>query len=374
MKRRRILRSVGGGAGIAGTGLTLFRDASSYRHVDTHKSGDEVVRRERVSSDWWEHVQQARHYRDIISEKYLGSEGIRSVGITQGCAEVGDRKRMEISVGVESRRYGNDLPAEIHGISVTKRTVPDRKLMTQCENAGDYSDMPGGVEIHDPEGAATSTCAVKDTNKDEVRMLTADHLFYTGDCKDTSETRVYQDGTVLGDVRKHDLDLDYAFVDLSLNDTYEYQNKVLDSSLDSRVSVDGYVSPNGVCVMMCNDACTNSDCSKEDIRKEGIALGSLTGEYITEIDHQNDSCPTYEGEGIVTTFDIAGGDSGGPMYDYRDDNAYILAINSGATEEQKRQQSCTNDDGEEVKIYPYGGASGPSAYSIYNDTSMKFAY
>ena len=362
--------------GIGKINSLLYRNGTSYRLIDTHKSGDEVVRRERVSDEWWEHIQQARHYRNVISRNYISNKGVKSVGISQGCNKIGNKRRVNIIIGVESESSGRDIPAEVNGVKIIKKNVPDRRLMVECENAGDYPNMPGGVEINEPNKAGTSTCAVKDTEEDQVRMLSANHLFTGGygDCEDTTSTKVLQNRTYLGYVTKNDQDLDFGFVDLSLNGSYTYENEVLDSSLGSRVNIAGYVSYNGVCVMICNDACTSNNCEKDNVRKEGIALGSLTDGYISQIDYERSTCPTYDGDGIVTTFDIAGGDSGGPMYDYYNGDAYILAINSGSTQSLQYQTSCRNDEGNTVMVYAYGGASGPSAYSIYDNYRMRFSY
>ena len=359
VSRRKVLRAVTAGSafGFIALGINPATAVEDKVEIPTHKAGDEVVFSKKVPRGWVEHLDRAITKKRELVEKFKDKVGVKDFGLrsSEEFGHIGGRNKYSVHIG-----YNEDikveLPDEAGNIPVISYEAPETE--PPCVNDGDFDPVPGGVQISSG-GAATSCCRyyadVDDDDADEACMLTCRHLAVSPDwgCNDTADgATVYQNGDEFGSVEDESSDLDTILVDsshtsLSMNGEIEEESGSRDLS--------GYVTKSGTYDL--------EESNSDSVESMGHKTGLETG-YVTEAGYYSGGkCPDFNAEGVKTTCDVADGDSGGPVYDVKYGDAYMLS-HAAMYPDKTSYYEC----GVEVEPETWG----PAAYEIRNTHGGHF--
>jgi len=350
--RRKVLKATptaGALVGLAGAGNVV--SAKETVKIVTHRRGNKPVKTKQVPEQWLSHLNTARQVKEHLANRYGHRRDVKVFALTSDEQTYGNKRGFAVSVEVMSEEAKSDLPKKINDIPIKFENYEVRKYMS-CYNTGDFDNVPGGV-IFGGGGTSGSQYYI-DTDGDgtyEEHHITAAHVI--GDpCFDQTGTTVTQDGDDWGEAVLQSGSLDTIACEPYSG--FDVDNEIKEES-DS-VVVAGYVTKNGLADM---------DTYNEKVYKTGRETGTVDG-YIENLEESSGAfdCTDYRGEGVEVDIDVSAGDSGGPMYDKDNGDAYMVGLVSAGHGNTDR----TDCEGDEILRY----TEGPSAYEITNALRGQF--
>lgn len=348
--RRTVLRTVGGSSAFIGIGLVGSASASDGQEkIVTHKRGDTPVKTKDVPKEWKSHVDTASKAKSELAQNYGNRNDVKTFSLRRADERYGGKHGFTIHVRVTSNQAKDELPDSARGVPTSFSEYIPPKPDGSCYNTGDWDSCPGGVTFNG--GGTSGSQFYHDYDGDgnrEAHILTAAHLF--GDeCSDQVGDTATQTNDDWGTVKAHSGPLDAVLC--HPNSGFGVDNRIIQQTGD--IDVVGHVTKSGL-----QDMCTNN----EYIGKMGKATGNHSG-TLEECEYKASTCDDLKGEGVKYSIEAAPGDSGGPVYDTRDGDAYMVAIHEGSWNEFD-----TDCDGDPVK----STSIGPSAYSIIDTFGGAF--
>jgi len=183
-------------------------------------------------------------------------------------------------------------------------------------------------------------------------MLTAAHVLDESGCNDVVGNSVEQNGGIWGEVVIDEGDMDV--VACLPNSNFTVDDTILEED-GEKIPIWGHVTKYGLYDMI-------SD--QNLVKKTGTTTGTEYGVPL-EIYTEEDGCSgSGSWEGLKTELDSAGGDSGGPVYDVRDGDAYMVDLHQAGS--GSNGSECDTD----VTKYSYG----VTAYQINERLGGSFVY
>lgn len=321
--------------------------ATEYVEIVTHVQGDQPKFTKEVPKSWYDHHKTAKQAKETIRKRYAGRDGFERFSVTSFDHYFGGMRGFAVKVGITSSDLADQLPSEIDGVPVVTEEYKE-PVLTACYNDIDKDDLPGGV-IFDG-GGTSGTQFYIDTDGDgsyEQYLMTAAHV--TGDeCYNQVGTDVTQKGDTWGTIIQQSSNTDTVVCEA--NSGYSVTNEILEQDGTTRF-VTGSVSEDGLGVLVSS--------TTDTVTKTGDSLGTNSNLVLDEnVSTGISSCVDYNDEGVRVDNNGAPGDSGGPIYDIRDGDAYILSITSGGLYET----GDTDCDGDAI----LDETVGPSAHNLKN--------
>lgn len=296
--------------------------------ITTHASADGPKKRVAVPKGWKRRYEATRRARSVLNNQLRETEGIGLISVVSGEREFGTLRGFAVEVEVDPKKAQarRRVPDHVEGVPVKRAEPTELKRQAcssdnACYNETVYEPTPGGVTF---DGATAGSPFWVDFDYDgyfEHVMLTAAHVVDGGLCNggfDDSQTvdQHCEDwGGVAGDLYDEVWDV------VALTPTEP--GKGVASHIERTgyfqdAPINGYVTEFGLSYKMSND---------DGLYKTGIMTGTQWGE-IEGINAGDGSCVNWDGEGVIVMTDSASGDSGAPVYDIQNGNAYIASIHS----------------------------------------------
>lgn len=320
--------------------------------IVTHVSQGKPVKTKTVPKSWVQHLEAARRAKQQITKQHRENSAVKIVSLIRSKDTFGGKRGFTIKIEVAPNQTSPNVPSQANGIPTKIQDFTER-IPQYCTGDDSYDDLPGGVIIG---GGATTGCRVHfDYDSDgtsEGFLWTAAHIFGSDVCDYSSGTTVYQKGDPWGHIKVDNVPNDSVFVRPKSGYSIDGQINETNESLN----VAGYVSKSGLADMVADGV---------SVYKTGIRTGTNEGTVIgTGVTDMDRSCVDYEDEGVNIDVYTLQGDSGGPIYDEVNGNAYMIGITSTG-HRPTSYPNCELDD-------MLGRVEGPSAYHIANMTGGYF--
>ena len=353
--RREIIKYIGATASVSAPGYFVGTANASSEKVEivTHRSVDDVKIAKEVPKSWKEHCDLVSSIRDNLAYEYRSIEDVKFISIKNSDEYYGGKQGFAIKIEVESPQVREQISNSIQGIPI-ETVKPVERILEGCdENDACYNervadDTPGGFTFD----GATSCCQYyvdfddDDDDSYEKTMLTATHVVGDTCNENPIGNSVNQHCESWGKVVESN-----PQIDVSACYPTEYGKSVDNMIADQYdpVEVNGFVTEYGL-----KDMQSNGDL----ICSTGIKTGTTYG-TIEETNIGDSGCKGYGGEGVAAKIDTAAGDSGSPVYDKKNGDAYIAYLHSAGGE----TTDGTDCQGDDITTWSHGTA----AYEI-NDT------
>lgn len=365
--RRTVLQGVGSaivGGSVASATVSASENVETVRLPRLSKSADEALEYHEVPRDWWNHIQAAKQALENLKPRIADTQGVYGAGLKKSDEPVeafGGLNGREIVVRVDMHDSPDlSFVQEQNGFDITTEEVPKPELGGSCHNLWPVDDVPGGQAVSaDLNGTAGFAALYQQIDK--YGLVTCQHL-WQGFC---DESNLYDNLYVghtsnredFGTVAAEDNILDAVFVEENASKDVD---PFIKKAPSDTVPVTGFLTESGV------------EMANENVRrchKVGAATGHRTGyiNYTHEESWQgfcgscvDQSCPTWNNDGVSYDMDGTEGDSGGPIYVENDNGeAEIVSLFT-------EYYPCTNLACEEDCSGTNIGTTvgGPSVYSI----------
>jgi len=345
-----------------------------------YKSAGEVTDWFKVPEQWDDHRRRAKQILSENEELLSELRGVHSTSLTQSPKKYGGRNGLQIRLSVSQGFEETQAPSEIEGVpvSVSQRPKPRPTASAACTNLNKDTNLGAGEHMAHYSGTGTAG-AICFNGSGKERMLTVAHIFYDYRNKcgvdiDSRTAVTYAQSNLLGQVETHSIEDDWAVVDRWWSG--DYTPYIDDNDADSYPKITGIASEYAIEYWVSNP---NSRAHQMGCTS-GHTTGSLSDCHVS----QSQSCSvegayepwTYssdgDADGIETSCDVAGGDSGGPVYAVTKDTreAKLISINNQYVSSGTSYVYCDLDgDGNNNKL-PYGfNQQGIAAYKIENNTN-----
>lgn len=323
--RREVLKSTGLVSSLVlGNQAIGTVTAEDKVEIVTHASarGPEVSKT--VSRSWKQHYERVKRVRKSLGARLKGPSGVKLISITRGATEFGGKNGFEIQVEADDNALDVEIPASEEGIPINRIEPRPREShgcsnQNACYNEAVYEPTPGGVTF----GGGTAACEFYadpyETGYPRRVMLTAAHVIQSDTCPfdDFADHPVDQHCEDWGKSYVGDGVLDVACVEPNGHPktTAGYIKQV---GGYSDASVEGYVDEIGLADMVSNEGI---------VWKTGIMTGTQWGE-LKDFHLGNYNCVNWGGDGVLALIKSSSGDSGGPVYDVRNGDAYMISVHS----------------------------------------------
>lgn len=341
--RRAFLKRTGLSATLVG--FVGSASATEYVEIVTHVQADQPKFTKEVPKSWYDHHKTAKQAKETIRKKYASRDGFKRFSVTAFDHYFGGKRGFAVNIGITSSDLADQLPSEINGVPVVTEEYGE-PIFAACYNDADADDLPGGVVIEDKGTSGTQFYIDIDGDGSyERHLMTALHL-YGDSCYDQTGEDIIQKGDTWGTTTLQSSSTD-TIVGRS-NGGYAVTNEVLEPDTTTR-TVAGSVSEDGLADLVSS--------STDTVTKVGASLGENVNVVADkDVSDSFSSCVDYQNEGVLLDTNGAPGDSGGPIYDIRNGDAYIVSITS-AIDNPTDNYDCNGNRIRKQTI-------GPSAHNI----------
>lgn len=343
--RRNVIQGIVGGLGVLGLS-SVTAGSDSTVDIEAIKHGQETVKVEFVSEDWWTHILTAREAKAELRSQYVNDQRISGIdfGINHDNV-ISSRKGRVLRVRVEPESFQDvEVPSDVNGIPVEKYEEPETRL--ECSESVDdteHSFVPGGSQMHleginPDEEFFSNACRVYFEGDNEPKMLTSAHQFvpdWSCGGKDPADRVEHRFNDVGLPFRSNsDYNLDYAIVHLSSASEIAGLSGDVKHSNNTRRELMGHVTENGYETYV-----------EETVHKYGARTSHTSGELKPLRDDgrcSNESDAWFHNETCSLT-----GDSGRPHYLLWEDPvtnveyAALIGVHGGSVGSSAESRGCT---------------------------------
>ena len=355
-------------AGFSSVSLTISSSNDMVEIVIERGLVDGEVKHftKKVPKSWHEYEQDVDRTLQELRSKYESNPKVfgPSIITDQENKTKGGKKVTQLKLSIEEGYDRSNIPNSKNGVPIKINIAESDQPPGACENTS-YSDMQGGVAIEmdrdgddsKDSGFGTSGCRVAnpDGNCNEY-LLTVNHLFLQSpdyDCEGNWDDGIYfYNDSYYGEVYRYDQNMDYAIVDPDNESSIDAHIK--DSRWDYKVKTNKTRS--GLKDMISDDTL---------VEKMGASTGGRTGEIEGINETHTYGCVDLEGDGVLTTCDMADGDSGGPIY--TESEALSDALSMCALSVARN-----GENGTECGNPFYSECIGTPAYRMVQDMGIEF--
>jgi len=343
---------------VVGIGAAPFTDISG-------KLGDSVeivvardengpIETKKVPQSWYRQVRNTRRVVEKSREQFEKKSGVRGVKIGSSTEKFGGKSGHSIVISVNETGVRGKIPERVQNVPVEIVEEEGGSAPLNCDNLGDFNNIPGGV-AHGFD-FATTCVKVRDIQAGQRRMLTAAHVH--GSCGSNLSGNTFYQGDSDGTIRRYDWGTDFALVEDTYSDGESFDDKILEED-GTRIDIDGWYTKDGISELMSND---------EQVKKMGITSGNTTGEikYMETAGDPTD-CHDYGYEGVRLTNNGGKGDSGGPIYNMKSQEARMIGMISQGAGNQVDSVDCDNNG---ISSPIFEKIEGPSFYHMWNSFSF----
>lgn len=368
--RRDVLKS---GAAVGGLGglLTVSGSGADRVRVVTARGGrnNEVRDTERVPKRWKAHTNAIQNKIEIVAPTILARSFVNSVSLTTTDLSEKGYTYSKIAITVDEgtrQELKNELPSDLSdlGQSDTKIQLQDfeiregsRDVTSLCETGVDDKTHECGWRVWSGNNQfGTAGYPMEDSAG--KYLLTANHVFADVcngtpkyDCENDNHDRI-------GDYDSNNVDHDWVAMKVEQDGEVEnITNYIWYDGGASDAFVDGYKNETGIAAML-----DDVDRAKSQGSTTGYTEGTVTDHKTYKIT----PCYSMDGYGVKTKIRVGEGDSGGPIFDLRNGNAYAVTFNSFTTSSSVGTKQCA---GYSNKLFDYNHGFG--VYPIPNNTSYS---
>jgi hypothetical protein len=344
--------------------MSTISRAESPSTVDIPEliSGDEVVQYRKVPKDWYQHQQHAKKLLERKREKLHNIPGVQETQLEASSQTYGGvRGRKIVTLVSEDAPGRKEIPSKLEEIPVEVRNMPKKEAGCPDDSSDDNcidddgtDSVPGGYTFGNPNvdggGYGSSCCQVQ--KSDVGYMLTVAHAF--GDhCNDDDLVGhdAYAAGEKVGEVVEWNRDEDWALIDTTFGG--DWQNHIRDTRTNPNVA--GHVGESSLDYWESE----NTNCTTQAGRTTADTHGKVQATHVSS----TTVCTDYNGHGVKTYCNFAGGDSGGPTYHVDSTGeAYMVSVTGYGY--NWIGSVCFNNQ--------YGNSGGTAAYRLNNQHNMSF--
>ena len=324
VSRRATLELAGGAISLGAVRTVSGRTTGETRTIVTHRAREKPAKKKEVPIKWYDHIQAAKKAKSNLINRFQNNSAVIAGGLTASNNYYDGKRGFAISIEVEEDASVRDrIPESVDGIPVIIRSPIDAvesdgcDELNACVNEDVYNPTPGGVTF---DGATAGSSFYVDDNGDgsydTSLMLSCGHCVGDGDPCDgfNSSTTVSQHCEDWGSLYKGDGKR--GVVLLEPNTNHDVTDKI-QAADGTEHPIAGYMTESGIA-----DKCSTGDL----VQKTGIMTSDQHGQ-IKRYDFGNlTDCRKWYGEGVEVAVGATAGDSGGPMYDVQDGDAYMVAV------------------------------------------------
>lgn len=354
--RRTHLKKLGiaGFLPIAG----ISKESTELVKIPELKNQEGVVKWLEVPRKWESQRRRVEEVRKNLEQELRHDPGVKEIGITAASETYSEKRGLQVEVTVDGGQLKSEIPDHVGDIRC-RRVEAEGPNVPCCHNSS-YSDLPGGVKVHDtqsPNNYGTSGWKVKFGT--EMFVITAYHVI---DDSSIQSGSVYGDFnnisfTGIGSRPDYQQKLDVALIDTdrSIPNTIQGESQSYD--------IGGWVTESGVSSRVADDfdGYTSMGCTT------GETTGGLGKYKISDTYDPEFSTIDFGGHGVRGNADIAHGDSGGPAFSLHNGDAYLIYITTHGDPKAGTKSGSNNCQG----ISPFKKSLGTAAYHLNSDYQIQ---
>ncbi|WP_317176119.1 hypothetical protein [Halomontanus rarus] len=344
--RRTALRSISGGFLTLGIFSTVEAGDDRVEIITEESADGDQKATKLVPKEWYHYEQKVDRVYSALKDKYKDKKDITGFGIEKTDKKIGGLHTNRVKIHIKDNSELN-VPESIDGVPIKKKS-PRGEFVLDADY-GCYNNDPiisvlnPGELIRGAGGPGTAGWRVKWNGN--YYCLTANHVYNSNYNCDSSGKPIYDiDNNKVGNSIRYRGKWDWALTETVDDITTQ---KYIDEA-NGGFSDGGYAEQSS---SFTRSGIKNLMDSDETVWQTGTGTGSTKGQILSiEEEFANDAkCVNVFGNGVLTTCNVAGGDSGGPIYAESSlDNGDVSAVSIYCGHDRDDEIGKQNCQGSEI--------------------------